>query len=82
MSSIGSPPIMESMTTPFEVSLALGFLASATNRDEAQTWAQEASRRGATPQDLADAWMRFDHIQADAVQTIHSTPTHPEENPA
>ena len=61
--------------TPFDVALAAWQVASATNEHEARQWVSTMRLRGATPQEVAEAWDAFQEAQAAAVQTLHSTPT-------
>jgi hypothetical protein len=39
-------------------------------REQAQHWANLAAERGATPQQLADAWAEWDALDARCVQQV------------
>lgn len=60
------------MTASVGVGMALLCLVGATNVDEAQRWGNEAAQRGATPQQLAEAWERFEREQDRMVQKVWS----------
>lgn len=48
------------MTAAHGIGLCLAFMRRTANRDCAQGWAQEALSRGATPEQIAQAWAEWD----------------------
>lgn len=55
--------------SPAAAGAVLGMAFSAT-RDEAQEWADVAAERGATPDDLAELWAKWEQLEARQVQTV------------
>jgi hypothetical protein len=60
------------MTEPtlFAVASALWAMGMQPTREQAQHWANIATQRGATPQQLADAWADWDALDARCVQQV------------
>lgn len=55
---------------PGDPNLALAFLTAAPNQREAEAWLLTAFARGASGDDLRDAWQQWETNQASGVQVV------------